>query len=490
MNRETYYQILAGNDTVVLFMFVVGILGAILWSRFKPFPLKLWHILMGAVLIRLPYLGESLWYDETFTTAMSRLSFDQLGNAILADVHPPLAYLPFWAWAQVFGSSDMVIRLPSLIMGLVSIWLAYHIMQTINPHRALDGALAVAILPTHLIYSTEARAYMLLTILVMVMVLAIIRNRPAWFLVGALLPYVHAHGYIYLMVFGVIAIIKLGQFFFDESNQDDELSYPFWITAFGICAMSAVAYIPIMLYQSGDVSDGFWLRHMGIGGVLGLLPNVLIGGRYLPILSIILIPLTFALTIQATRKQWQNPTIAILFVVALCAPLMTFIIATITGLPIVLARAMIPTGILWAIIIMSYKPKLYFALVAIPLFYGVVSDYQRMDIRGVMTTCEGSDVVYAVSTTSAIMAHHYSPNVVAPHDSDDINQVYPLELFGIPRANWDDLQGDVCVVYLSNPLRNEAHKIFVSNLRPYRTKIYSPDDYTRLGAYRVITWMP
>lgn len=496
VNREAYYAIMQSNDNFILMMFGVTLMGMVASQRIGflntlTIPrLRLWMIMAIAILIRLPYLSESYWYDETFTSAMIRLPFNQLGEAILYDVHPPLAYLPFWIWARLFGDSDMMLRLPSLIMGVVSIWLAYGIAYYVKPEYALWGAGAVALLPTHLIYSTEARAYMLLTILVMVCILAIIEDRPAWFLWGALLPYVHAHGLIYLAILSSIWIANIFQrvrcfecFGYSKRNMYRWIANRISPLIF-ILTMLPMAMIIIKL-QSSDVADGFWLRDMGLGGVLALLPNILIGGRFIPILAFILIPLVFYVVIKSSIAMRDNPTVRILLVVSIAMPLLTAITAWITGLNIILMRAMIPTAVLWAIIIVTYKPRLFVTMVIIPLVYGIIPDYQRMDIRSIVSDCAGSDVVYAVNTTTAIMAWHYLDNVMVAPDSNDMNQYYPVELFGIPRARWDDVHGDVCVLYLDSPMGYEHHREFVHSLSPYMSWVHQTDDYTQYHVYRV-----
>jgi len=479
MTLDDYYQQMSNNDLIMLALFVITIVVMLIYARVKhkipQMKLNLMWIMLGSILIRLPYMAESFWYDETFTSSMARLSFNQLGEAILYDVHPPLAYLPFWAGAQVFGTPDMVLRLPSLVLGLVSIWLAYHIAYEILPARALWGALAVAIMPMHVIYSTEARAYMILIVLVMVGVLAIIRDRPAWFLMVTLLPYTHAHGVIYTIIL-----------LFVSMRQKRTVE---WIGAYGVILSTGFYAVILLMIQSLDVSDGFWLRQAGIGGVLGLLPNSLIGGRYLPIFAIVLIPFTFWLAIRAYNHFRLNTWARLVLFICIAVPLATTLIAWGLDLNIILARAMLPTAVLWAILMGLYKPRVYVALVIIPLVYGVVSDYQRMDIRGMIADCQNTNAIYAVTTTTAIMAHHYDARVVVAPDSDDLNQYYPVELFGIRRAQWDAMEGNVCVVYLDNPMGYTHHRRFVSSIQPvYSESSYQVNDYTTFEVYKVAKW--
>lgn len=501
MTQEAYYQLMSYNDLIVLILFALTIVAMAIYPRIKhKIPktrVNLKWIMIIAILLRLPYLGESFWYDETFTSAMTKIPLNHLAGAIMADVHPPLAYLPFWVWSQItVTSSDLMLRLPSLILGLVSIWLGYQIVLSIAPNDALLGAWTLAVMPMHIIYSTEARAYMLLIVLVMVCVLAIIRNRPAWLLVGALLPYTHAHGVIYMGLLILIYTFPIGvNRIFNvvdgkiKSKSQFKLSANPNITSV-IIIILAIPAMMIIYAQSSDVSNGFWLRQSGLGGVLALIPNALIGGRYPPIFAIILIPLTFWACIRVTAYYRYSTPQMVMIMIAIATPVITAIIAWGLDLNIILARAMLPTAVLWALLIGLQYPRVYIALVAIPLIYGIIPDYQRMDIRDYFKDCRGSDWVYAPSTTTAIMAHHYLPNVVTGWDSDDTNQSYDVTLFGIPRVTYESLEGDVCVVYFDNPMSEDKHRKFLTTLAPYLYWYHTVNEYTQFFVYRIAKWFP
>ena len=75
-------------------------------------------LLAVAVLARLPYFNESLWYDEVWYT-LSRLNEDTLMRVLFHDVHPPLYPVLMKGWIELFGDSEISIRLPSLF----SAWL-------------------------------------------------------------------------------------------------------------------------------------------------------------------------------------------------------------------------------------------------------------------------------------------------------------------------------------------------------------------------------
>lgn len=88
------------------------------------------------MLIRLPLLTQSLWYDEVWRTRVV-LTGDSAIRAIFRDVHGPLYNAFMYAWIRVVGDSELAIRLPSLLASGVTIWLVFAWC-----HRRLDSRIA------------------------------------------------------------------------------------------------------------------------------------------------------------------------------------------------------------------------------------------------------------------------------------------------------------------------------------------------------------
>ena len=121
---------------------------------------KLIIILVVAFLIRLIALNQSLWLDEG-TTAKVVGEFSYLGIVTRfspTDFHPPLFYLVEKLWTSVFGTSEIALRMPSVIFSLLTGWVVY-----------LLGGIWTAVFflfnPLIIYYSQEARMYMMVTCL-------------------------------------------------------------------------------------------------------------------------------------------------------------------------------------------------------------------------------------------------------------------------------------------------------------------------------------
>jgi len=133
-----------------------------------------------AFLIRLINLNQSLWLDEATTAiAVKTHSFIQIITQFSpADFHPPLYYLFMDLWTNVFGYSEIALRMPSVIFSLGTGWMIYLIIKDIHGFfgRRLSqndtvGFWATAFFlfnPLIIYYSQEARMYSMATFFIAV----------------------------------------------------------------------------------------------------------------------------------------------------------------------------------------------------------------------------------------------------------------------------------------------------------------------------------
>lgn len=121
-------------------------------------------ILLVALILRLISLGQSLWLDEAINVNVSgALSVkDLIFHYSLGDFHPPLFHIILKYWIIIFKNSEISVRLPSVIFGVSSVFVAYLIAKKLFEKKtALIAATLVATAPLHIYYSQEARMYML-----------------------------------------------------------------------------------------------------------------------------------------------------------------------------------------------------------------------------------------------------------------------------------------------------------------------------------------
>lgn len=167
-------------------------------------------VLAVALVLRLPGYQESVWIDELYTSRIYTGQTIVLLKTLYSDIHPPAYFLFIHFWNRLFGDGEIMLRLPALLAGLVSIALCARLVATrLGSGAGLTAAGLLAMSPVHIWYSQEARPYSAGVCLV----LAALVCRDAWIArpaatlpgIGfalALLGAVFLH--YYLAVFGVL----------------------------------------------------------------------------------------------------------------------------------------------------------------------------------------------------------------------------------------------------------------------------------------------
>lgn len=119
-------------------------------------------VLLLGLCVRLINLSQSLWWDEAISTVYANsLSFyDFINHYSIADFHPPGYFIILWVWGHLFGFSEISVRLPSVILGLATIFIIYLIGKELFSKRVgVLAALFLSLAPLHIYYSQEARMY-------------------------------------------------------------------------------------------------------------------------------------------------------------------------------------------------------------------------------------------------------------------------------------------------------------------------------------------
>jgi len=122
---------------------------------------KLLLIFVFAFFIRLIALNQSLWLDEATTArVVQQYSYLQIITKFSPfDFHPPLYYLFMKFWTNIFGYSEIALRMPSVLYSLAAGYIVYLI-------AGVWGAIFFLFNPLIVYYSQEARMYMMATFFV------------------------------------------------------------------------------------------------------------------------------------------------------------------------------------------------------------------------------------------------------------------------------------------------------------------------------------
>lgn len=138
-----------------------------------------------ALLLRLAALGrKSVWLDEAITLRIAARDAGQIVMAhTITRLHPWLYYLFMHYWNDL-GQSEFVARVPSVVFGVVGIFLLYWLVRLwAGRWSATASAWLLAIAPLHVWYSQEARMYALVCTLGLASALAFtlgVRRGSLW----------------------------------------------------------------------------------------------------------------------------------------------------------------------------------------------------------------------------------------------------------------------------------------------------------------------
>jgi uncharacterized membrane protein len=474
-------------------------------ARFSP---NILWIVATAAALRLPTLGrESLWYDETFTAWVAgRLSWDNMLRAIAGDVHPPLWYIVERVVIGVFGQSEAALRLPAALFGLATTWLGWKLAQALGFTRstALLVGFLIAVLPVSVYYGQEARMYTMLATFVLVMVLGAIRHKWPLFVIGAI-------GTAYSQNLGVFYVFVVGLTLLWQARRSIKQLAPVVLSLAAIVA----AWLPwgaVMLEQTRDISDGFWLQPLTLVNVLWPIPNMTMGWRMSDAFTLHLYIGALVATgiglIVSRRWLFGRPG-QIILAAAFGAPLLAAI-ASFAWRNIYLPRAWLPSTLLimlfWAYPLMHLAPisrRLLRLMVGTSLAVGLVAHYfpaqpDRFDVRDwvqpVLEQWQPGDVIYHPAISTAITYGYYLPG--KPYAlrayASDLNQSLTeetKEAMQFTQAGWDDLNARrVWLIFFTNPMSRRDELAFIAHVKatyPYRAYRHLQMDVAEAGIFLV-----
>ena len=134
--------------------------------------------LMIGIVLRLYRLdAQSLWSDEgiQYFIASADSFWEVIQRAREHTFHPPLSFVLNHIFLQI-QDSDVLLRLPSALLGIISLPLTYGLARQLTSKPIALGALFVlAISPLHIWYSQEARMYMPLLVASVLNTLVLLR---------------------------------------------------------------------------------------------------------------------------------------------------------------------------------------------------------------------------------------------------------------------------------------------------------------------------
>jgi uncharacterized membrane protein len=253
----------------------------------------MFYLLLLALGLRLISLNQSLWLDEAIQYKASYLySLKELFSVfLLGDFNPPLSYLVNFLAGKIIGYSEIALRLPSVIFGVLTVWLVYK----------LGGKWPAFLLATsglHIYYSQEARAYSLAALAVTASFYFLKNKRWLGYIITSL-AVIYSH---YLTVFIFPAQLML------VKKSERKKLFLSWL----VISLGYLPWLPVFIQQwqaGGQVAGTDW------GSVVG----------GLSLKNIVLIPVKFLIG----RVSLDDNTV---FAAVMAVPLMVTVWLILRGI--------------------------------------------------------------------------------------------------------------------------------------------------------------
>lgn len=222
-------------------------------------------IILGTIFISLGAFHINIWFDESYSVAISNHSFSEIWNIGGNDVHPVFYYMMLKIVSLIFGNNILVFRLFSIVpIVILSILGITHIRKDYGERTGIIFSFLTLFLPIIAAYSSEIRMYT--WVMLFVTITAIYANRiyknelsiKNWVifaLFSLLSAYTHYYG---LMFAGIINVILFIYLLKNRKGKNKDLKI-FIIQAIVECLL----YVPWLYYfikQLTSVGGGYWIK--------------------------------------------------------------------------------------------------------------------------------------------------------------------------------------------------------------------------------------
>ena len=176
-------------------------------------------IILGTIFISLGAFHTNIWFDESYSVAISNHSFSEIWNIGGNDVHPVFYYMMLKIVSLIFGNNILVFRLFSIVpIVILSILGITHIRKDYGERTGIIFSFLTLFLPIIAAYSSEIRMYT--WVMLFVTITAIYANRiyknelsiKNWVifaLFSLLSAYTHYYGLMFAGIINVILFIYL-----------------------------------------------------------------------------------------------------------------------------------------------------------------------------------------------------------------------------------------------------------------------------------------
>ena len=278
---------------------------------------------IGAVLRLVGFFECPFTHDEL--SAIGRLQFDSfmdlIRGGVMIDGHPAGVQTFMWFWSKIFGTSEVAIRLPFVLMGIACIPLMYFVTKTwFNRTAGIFAASVIAVSQYTIYYSIIARPYifgLFFVLLALVFWSKMIYEKDySWKNVVLFGIFASCCAYSHQFSMMVAFLTGIAGLFFQRRSTIFR-----YLIATLIAVVLYVPHIPITFYQLTELK--------GIGGWLGA-PNFMFVIQYFRYLThfsyiaLIVIVLCILMSGEYTREHFS--AVLVKFITAMLLFVIPFVI--------------------------------------------------------------------------------------------------------------------------------------------------------------------
>lgn len=359
-----------------------------------------------ALALRLACAGQSLFGDELilFNDVHDHSLGLTLGLVHDTELTPPLGFVLAWAAAKA-GHPEVLVRLPSLLAGTATVPLLFLLgRRTVGRAAGIVAAAWFALSPFAIFYGTEARAYALVTALLVASTLALLRaldggGRGRWLVYAVM-----ATAALYTHYIAILTLVPQAAWALVAHRERLREQ----LLAHGLVLMAFVPWLPSLVVQSGHSGTEAAFIHLAapVGGrtvaqavARSLAGHPAVGTSALPgRLALVglglLVAAGLVLTVRVARRPATKSPAVLLGLLAL-APLAALVLYSLRPhtsflLPRNVSGAMPYALVLLGAVLTTGPPRWAFvmscgalAMVAVGTVMTLGPDYARPDARGV-----------------------------------------------------------------------------------------------------------
>lgn len=320
-----------------------------------------------AVLAFINISTASIWFDEAFSAYIVRFNYAEILQFTAADVHPPLYYWALKAWSSLFGTTELVFRSLSVLFGAMALVGTFLLTRRyLGRTVAATSLLFLAISPTLIRYSDEARMYTMTVVIVLAATALLLKatasNRKLWWVlygiticIGMWTHYFTAIAWLAHWVWRWVTLQRKKT----DTKKQRWLRFfsKEWVLAHVVAVGLYLPWIPHFIAQTKHVQSGFWIGSAGVYTPANYLTNffyyqeqsvtvnwwalLLIG---VAVLTVVLLP--------KVMKQLSKPEknfFILLTSIAWVGPAILFLLSMPPLSPVFVARYLIPSMVLLSV---------------------------------------------------------------------------------------------------------------------------------------------